>query len=98
MYHVSFFKPYHADKDDLRQGESSRVPTVVTSSYGQEVEEILVPQRIPRRGTHPSYDEYLVKWKGQPESQATWKHELSLWQYGDKIRAFHQDTMRKSQD
>jgi len=79
VFHVSFLKPYHADKEDLSRGESSRPPTTITTSHEQEVDEILAHRVIPRRGTHPSYTEYLVRWKGQLDSEASWEHELDLW-------------------
>ena len=34
VFHISYLKPYHEDKDDLSQGLSKRAPTTVVTSYG----------------------------------------------------------------
>nr|GFC20507.1 hypothetical protein CTI12_AA187700 [Tanacetum cinerariifolium] len=36
VFHVSFLKPYHRDKEDPERGVSKRVPTAVVASYDRE--------------------------------------------------------------
>nr|GFA87663.1 chromo domain-containing protein/Gag-Asp_proteas domain-containing protein [Tanacetum cinerariifolium] len=36
VFHVSFLKPYHGDKEDLERGVSKRAPTAVVTSYDRE--------------------------------------------------------------
>ncbi|RVX23303.1 hypothetical protein CK203_000917 [Vitis vinifera] len=54
----------------LPQGLSKRAPTAVMTSYDKEVEHIIADRVIRRRGVPPA-TEYLVKWKGLPESEAS---------------------------
>ncbi|KAL6327535.1 hypothetical protein AAG906_021626 [Vitis piasezkii] len=67
VFHVSYLKPYHEDKDDPSRGFSKRSPTAVVTSYDKEVEHIIANRVIRRRGVPPT-TEYLVKWKGLPET------------------------------
>ncbi|RVW23473.1 hypothetical protein CK203_098923 [Vitis vinifera] len=80
VFHVSYLKPYHEDKDDPSRGLSKRAPTAVVTFYDKEVEHVLVDQVITRRGV-PSTTEYLVKWKGLPKSEASWEPIDALWQF-----------------
>ncbi|CAL1372707.1 unnamed protein product [Linum trigynum] len=91
VFHVSQLKPYHEDKEDEQRREPQRAPTLVTKTHDHEVEEIMARRVIPRRGVHPSFVEYLVKWRNLPESEATWEKELTLWKNKDLIEAFHQE-------
>ncbi|KAL7090233.1 hypothetical protein ACP275_12G027500 [Erythranthe tilingii] len=72
VFHVSMLKPYHEDKEDPSRGESHRAPPtpIMTKSYDKEIEKVLGRQLKRRRGVPPSI-QYLIKWKGLPESEAT---------------------------
>lgn len=96
VFHVSLLKPYRADMDEPSRGESKRAPTSVTTAPRHEVEMIIDHRVIPRRGNHPRYVEYLVKWKGLPNNEATWEKELTLWDNQEAIKAYHEDTTRTS--
>ncbi|KAL6347123.1 hypothetical protein AAG906_012704 [Vitis piasezkii] len=87
VFHVSYLKPYHEDKDDLSRGLSKRAPTAVVTSYDKEVEHIIADRVIRRRGVPPA-TEYLVKWKGLPESEASWEPADALWQFQEQIERF----------
>ncbi|KAH9619215.1 hypothetical protein KSS87_003192, partial [Heliosperma pusillum] len=87
VFHVSMFKPYHGDEVDPSQGESQRAPTAVVTSYDKEVETILADRVIRKRGV-PRQREFLIKWKGQPDSEASWEKEADLWQFKDLIQRF----------
>lgn len=98
VFHASCLKPYHADKEDPSRGVSKRAPMTMTTAFDKDVECIMADRWITRRGVKP-YTEYLVKCKGLPESEASWEHADTLWQYEDKIRAFHEeDSTRTSTD
>ena len=84
---MSLLKPYHEDKDEPSRGVSKRTPTVEVTSYDKEVEKILADRIMRKRGV-PSYKEYLVRWKGVPENEASWEHEDLLWQFKDRIERF----------
>ena len=97
IFHVSPLKPYHGDTEDLRHGESRLAPTAVVTAFDKYVDYIIADRVIRRRGMSP-YNEYLVKWKNLPESEATWERENYLWQFAEHIQNFkHESTMRTLQ-
>ncbi|KAF7807830.1 Transposon Tf2-2 polyprotein [Senna tora] len=98
VFHVSLLKPYHKDMQDPSRGETRRAPTAITEVPERDVEEILAHRVVPRRGSHSSYVEYLVKWKGDPDSEASWEHELTLWNHKDLIEAYKREATRTSPD
>jgi len=87
VFHVSMLKPYHGDTDDPSRGESHRAPKAIVSSFDRDIEAIEAKRIIRRRGV-PSYNEYLIRWKGLPDSEASWEKEEDLWQFRDKISEF----------
>ena len=96
VFHVSYLKPYHEDKDDPSRGLSKRAPTAVVTSYDKEVEHIIADRIIRRRGVPPT-TEYLVKWKELPESEASWEPANALWQFQEQIERFRaEDATRTS--
>ncbi|KAL6348636.1 hypothetical protein AAG906_016164 [Vitis piasezkii] len=64
VFHVSYLKPYHEDKDDP-----------------------CLRGHLHRSGVPPA-TEYLVKWKGLPESEASWEPANALWQFQEQIEQF----------
>ncbi|KAE8662748.1 hypothetical protein F3Y22_tig00113145pilonHSYRG00109 [Hibiscus syriacus] len=72
VFHVSLLKPYHQDKEELDRGKSHRVPVGVKVSYEKEVEAIHAERAVHRVGHRPRH-EYLVQWKGLPESEGSWE-------------------------
>ncbi|CAM8890445.1 unnamed protein product [Rhodiola kirilowii] len=97
VFHASMLKPYHEDIRESSRGVSHRTPTAVVTSYNKEVDEILADRTIRRSGI-PSYKEYLVKWKGLPDSEASGESEDLLWHFKDKIRDYQQVATRASRD
>ncbi|GAA0147441.1 hypothetical protein LIER_07140 [Lithospermum erythrorhizon] len=87
VFHVSLLKPYHRDKEDPSRSESHRAPIANVVSYDKEVDEILADRVIHKRGT-PNWTEYYVRWKGLPDSEASWECEHDLWQFRDMIEAY----------
>ena len=87
VFHVSYLKPYHEDKDDPSRGFSKRAPTAVVTSYDKEVEHIIANRVIRKRGVPPAM-EYLVKWNGLLESEASWEPTDALWQFQEHIERF----------
>ena len=81
-FHISYIKPYHGDKDDPSRWMSKRAPTTVVTSYDKEVEHIVVDRVVRKRGLPPT-TEYLVKWKGLPESEVSWEPSDALWQFSE---------------
>ncbi|KAG6627028.1 hypothetical protein CIPAW_15G094100 [Carya illinoinensis] len=74
---------------------SKRAPLGITTTFDKEVEEILA-DRVIRRKSHMPRQEYLIKWKGLPESETTWEPKESLWQFEVHIRRFHEDTASRT--
>ncbi|KAE8708434.1 cytochrome P450 78A7-like [Hibiscus syriacus] len=86
VFHVSMLKPYHADKEDPSRGYSHRASPVITKSYDKEVETVLTSRTVRKRGVPPR-TEYLIKWKGLPESEVTWELAEDLWQFKEHLKA-----------
>ncbi|KAE8696991.1 cytochrome P450 78A7-like [Hibiscus syriacus] len=80
VFHVSFLKPYHQDKEELDRGKSHRAPVGVKVSYEKKVEDIHTERAVHRVG-HRRRHEYLVQWKGLPESEGSWEPSEDLWQF-----------------
>ncbi|XP_052486152.1 uncharacterized protein LOC128040981 [Gossypium raimondii] len=96
VFHVSMLKPFHGDQEDPNRGKSERAPMGVKVSYDRKVENIEA-DRIIRQKYHRPRHEYLVRWKGLPDSEASWELAEALWQFQEKIDQFHkEDAMRAS--
>ena len=87
VFHVSLLKPYHKDEEDVQRGESRRAPTAVITSFDQEIEEIMSDREVRKAGI-PRHMEFLIRWKGQPDSAITWEKEDDLWQFKDRIAEY----------
>ena len=88
VFHVSMLKPYHEDKEDQTRGDSRRAPPVVIKSFDKDVEEVLADRVVRRRGVPPS-TQYLIKWKGLPDSETSWETQEDLWQFQDLLKLYH---------
>ncbi|KAE8719061.1 cytochrome P450 78A7-like [Hibiscus syriacus] len=91
-YHKGLVRRYEGqgskDKEELDRGKSHRAPVGVKVSYEKEVEAIHAERAVHRVGHRPRH-EYLVQWKGLPESEGSWEPSEHLWQFRDKIDQFH---------
>jgi len=87
VFHVSLLKPYHGDKVDPSRGISRRAPMGIKVQHDKEVEEILA-DRVVRHSNQPPTHELLVKWKGLPDSKASWEPIQHLWQFKGKIQEY----------
>ncbi|KAG8377407.1 hypothetical protein BUALT_Bualt08G0029800 [Buddleja alternifolia] len=85
VFHVSMLRPYQEDEEDPSRGASHRAPPVVTKSFDKEIEEVLSHKVVRRRGVKPT-THYYIKWKGLPESEATWESQDDLWQLSDSYK------------
>ncbi|WRX28628.1 Chromo domain - like 5 [Theobroma cacao] len=88
VFYVSMLKPYHGDEGDLSHGVSHRAPSSIRAAYDREVEKVFA-DKVLRRQHHMPQHQYLVKWKGLPESEASWESMKDLWQFQDHIDDFH---------
>ncbi|PKI61910.1 hypothetical protein CRG98_017636 [Punica granatum] len=96
VFHVSMLKPFQEDKQDPSRAESSRAPIGAKAAYDQDVEQILADRVVRKRWCKPKR-EYLIKWKGLPESEASWEPAEDLWQFTKQIEAFYaEDATRAS--
>lgn len=89
VFHVSNLKPYHGDKAEPERGISSRAPPATYASYEKEVDYILAERKVSRRGVK-AYPNFLVKWKGLPEAEASWEPGANMWQFEDEERRFRE--------
>ncbi|KAG8376910.1 hypothetical protein BUALT_Bualt09G0113300 [Buddleja alternifolia] len=77
VFHVSMLRLYQGDEEDPSRGESHQAPPVVTKSFDKEIEEVLSHKVVRRRGVK-TMTHYFIKWKGLPESEATWESQDDL--------------------
>ncbi|PKI26170.1 hypothetical protein CRG98_049141, partial [Punica granatum] len=68
VFHVIMLKPFQEDKEDPSRVESSRAPIGAKAAYDRDVEQVLVDRVVRKRWCKPKR-EYLIKWKGLPESE-----------------------------
>ena len=91
VFHVSLLKPYYKDEEDPARNESHRAPPTNVTSFDKEIEEILADRTKGKRGT-PRWTEYFVRWRGLPDSEATWEKEQDLWQFKRQIEEYKAKT------
>ncbi|GBG83168.1 hypothetical protein CBR_g36784 [Chara braunii] len=90
VYHVSLLRPYHRPSERFAGRLYERPPPIMVDGH----EEFLVSDIIGRRVTddNPPHVEFLVRWKGYPDEEATWKplehlqHALMLVRAYDRAR------------
>ncbi|PKI46331.1 hypothetical protein CRG98_033274 [Punica granatum] len=70
VFHVSMLKPFQEDKEDPSRADSSCAPIGAKAAYDQDVEQILADRVMRKRWCKPKH-EYLIKWKGLPESEVS---------------------------
>jgi len=84
IFHISLLKPYYGDQVDLNRGISQRAPMGMKVQHDKEVEEVFADW-VVRHSNQPLAHELLVKWKGLPESEASWEAAIqrtntSVWE------------------
>ena len=83
VFHVSLLKPYYQDHEDPGRMQTKRAPFACKASYDKEVQEVLAQRTVGRDR------EYLIHWKGHPQSESSWEPAKDLWQFEAAIRQFH---------
>lgn len=85
--HASCLKPYHEDNEDPTRGILHQAPVTMTTSFDKVVESVLDARIVHRQGV-PSYEEYLVMWKGLLHGETSWDCDDILWQFEKHISEF----------
>ena len=89
VFHVSQLKPYAGDAEDPSREEITRPTTSVRETHEIEAEAIL-SDRVVRKGSQTPVRELLVKWKGRPDSEASWEPLEDLWRFQEVIEAYEE--------
>ena len=91
VFHANLLKPFHADRQDLSWGLSARPPPNVIATE-KRVDAVLV-ERVRLLPDGDELVEFLVTWKGQPPSEASWELAKDLSGDEDKIQDFKQQQL-----
>ena len=90
VFHVSLLKRYTPNDSETFPGRNIPPPPPITVNDQLEYEvERLLDKRTRKFGRHQRI-EYLVKWKGYPEYDATWEPIANLENAQDIIREFEE--------
>ncbi|KAG8611849.1 hypothetical protein MANES_S035016v8 [Manihot esculenta] len=87
VFHVSLLKPFLEDKEDPARSVSTRAPGGIRVQHDKDVEAI-ISDRVVRHINRAPTRELLVKWKGLPDSEASWEPLDELWQFKEQIMAY----------
>lgn len=74
-FHVSFLKPYHRDEEHLERNKVKGAFLIVRKELEKEVVQILDHHVLSYNKMNKRM-KYLVKWKDQPEFEATWEKDV----------------------
>ena len=85
-FHVSFLKPYHEDLDAERV-QTKRAPPLVMKQFDREIEKIWDHRTMGHSRKNRRTD-FLVQWKGTSKAEATWKRDVTLWQFETAVQAY----------
>ena len=84
VFHVSFLKPFHEDLVNPRRAHPKRAPPTIRQQFAKQVGRILEH----RQGAPNTGMEFLIKWKGEPRSEASWEKAWDLWQFQERIKKY----------
>ncbi|KAL5778668.1 hypothetical protein ACOSQ2_009405 [Xanthoceras sorbifolium] len=82
-FHVSFLKPFHEDGAESSRVQQKRAPPVIRKEFDKQVEKILDDRSMGESKLNRRTD-YLVQWKGETDSEATWEPWTMAWWGGTK--------------
>ena len=86
-FHVSFLKPCHDDPANPERNRTERAPPTVRKEFTRAAEKIL-DRKIEGQSKKNRRTFYLVKWKGLPDSKASWERDTTLWQFERLVQQY----------
>ena len=94
VFHVSLLKSYQDNPQEF-EGRTVLPPAPIITSEGQEEFEVekILDQRVRKQGGKSTV-EYLVKWKGYTDYDATWEPVENLKNAQEAIAEFEEEMMR----
>jgi len=94
VFHVSLLKAYQKNLQEFEDRVIKPPPPVITSEGHEEFEvEKILDRRMRRRGNNSTV-EYLVKWKGYSDYDATWEPVSNLKNADEAVEEFEEMSRR----
>ena len=86
-FHVSFLKPYHEEANEQSREQQRRAPPVIRKEFDKTVQKVLDHKTVGESKLNRRTD-FLIQWKGECVSDATWEKGATLWQFEDVIQHY----------
>ncbi|KAG9450049.1 hypothetical protein H6P81_010014 [Aristolochia fimbriata] len=96
VFHVSQLKPYHIDPDPNRASTSRGTILTFNQPPGPELDYIITHRSIVAYSGKDTMRQYLVKWKNEPEEDATWCDRPELYRWITGVRNYDRNLTRAS--
>ncbi|RVW58097.1 hypothetical protein CK203_114325 [Vitis vinifera] len=85
------------DKADGTYFQTKRAPPLVMKQFDREIEKILDHRTMGHSRKKNRRTDFLVQWKGVSETEASWKRDVTLWQFDKEVQTYWQSkSMRAS--